>query len=171
MKSMFQTTTMWVAATILTAAIAFAAGQGAQGPALPDGPGKAILERACSNCHGLDAVTKYNLPTRMEYADIVSSMIGAGAIVSKEEEPILVDYLFATLGQKPKPTVSDEAAKALVEAACTSCHGLESMKNHVYEKPDDYASIVKSMIDNGATIPPEQVPVIVDYLFKTYGKK
>ena len=170
MKSL-SATIMWATATILTVAIAVAAGQGTQSPPLPDGPGKAILEKACSNCHGLDAVTKYSLPTRNEYAEIVSTMIGAGAIVSKQEEPILVDYLFATLGQKPKPAVSDEAAKALVDTACTSCHGLDSMKNHVYPKADDYANLVKSMIDNGATIPQEQVPVIVDYLFKTYGKK
>jgi cytochrome c5 len=162
---------MWAGATILTAAFTFAAVQEAQQPALPDGPGKAILERACSNCHGLDVVTKYNLPTRNEYADIVSSMIGAGAIVSKQEEPVLVDYLFATLGQKPKPAASDEAAKTLVETACTSCHGLEGMKNHVYDKAEDYGSLVKSMIDYGATIPADQLPAVVDYLFKTYGKK
>ncbi len=45
------------------------------------------------------------------------------------------------------------------------------MKNHVYDKPDDYKSLVNSMIGNGANVSAEQLPILVDYLFKVYGKK
>jgi mono/diheme cytochrome c family protein len=147
--------------------MAFAAGAaGAQQPSA----GEQIFKSACGSCHSLDVVTEFHLGSRSEYADMVSAMIGAGAVVTKQEEPILVDYLWERLGKKDtaKP---DPAVKALVDQACTSCHNLDGMKNHVYEKPDDYKSLVQSMISNGATIPADQVPIIVDYLFKVYGKK
>ena len=167
-------TTLWSALTILSAAYVFAAQQAP----LPAGPGKQILDKACSSCHEADVITKYHFTKKEDYADIVSSMIGAGAVMTKQEETALVDYLFDSLGQKTPAaapagaaTASDEAGKAILEQACTSCHGLDGMKNHVYTNKDDYKSLVQSMIGNGATVSNDQLPVLVDYLFKIYGKK
>jgi Glucose dehydrogenase len=60
---------------------------------LPDGPGKAILQRACgTTCHGVYAVTA--VPRgRAAWAAMVDNMVARGATVKDNEIQLLVDYL------------------------------------------------------------------------------
>jgi mono/diheme cytochrome c family protein len=150
----------------LSAVIALAA----QESKFPDGPGKAILERACGSCHGADVVTKYHFATPQEYKDIVDSMIGTGAQVSPTELPVLVDYLYKNYGKKTEPGAADPG-KAILEAACTTCHGLDGLANHKYADKGPYESLVDNMVAYGAAVTAAQKPALIDYMFKTYGKK
>jgi cytochrome c5 len=163
-----------IVVTAISAAIALGGQpQPSQAPAqnkLPEGPGRAILERACGACHGADSITKYNYATAQEYRDIVESMIGTGAIVSNAELPILVDYLFVNWGKKPAAAAVDPG-KAILESACTPCHSLETMTSHVYAEKAPYQSLVDNMINFGAVVTDAQKVQLVDYMFKTYGKK
>jgi cytochrome c5 len=137
----------------------------------PEGPGRAILERACGACHGADTITKYNYATAQEYRDIVESMIGTGAIVSQTELPVLVDYLFANWGKKTPAAAAVDPGKAILDTACTTCHSLDVMTSHVYAEKAPYQSLVDNMIAFGATVTDAQKVQLVDYMFKTYGKK
>jgi cytochrome c5 len=168
MKRSLMQVPIWVAVTVLTAAISFATVQ--QPPNLPDGPGKQILDRACTSCHNLDPLFSYRMTNKERVGDMVSNMIASGAVLSAQEVPILVDYLFANLGPKPAAG-TDDAGKAILEKACTSCHGLDGMKNHVFDTKDPYKTLVTNMLNYGASVTDAELPILVDYLFKTYGKK
>jgi cytochrome c553 len=169
MKVFGRTTVLWIALTAVSAAIAL----GQQQSKFPEGPGRAILERACGSCHPADVITTNHFATPGEYKDIIDAMIGSGAQVSDTEKPILVDYLFTHYGKKPAPGAAPppDPGKAILEAACTSCHGLDSMVNHVYAEKGPYQSIVDNMIAYGAPVTDAQKPVLIDYMLKTYGKK
>ena len=73
----------------------------APGDELPDGPGKKVLLRACTTCHDLDEVTKFEgYYSRAQWKDIVVTMKEYGATLDEAEVDPLADYLFAALGKK-----------------------------------------------------------------------
>ena len=104
-------TTLWVAITLLSAAMALGQGAGARrgrrwsatgrvrGSA--SAAGATILRRACGSCHGADVIANHHYESADGYRDVVNSMIDVGAQVTPQELPVLVDYLFATYGKKP----------------------------------------------------------------------
>ena len=58
--------------------------------------------------------------------------------------------------------------KDAVENTCTDCHSLQRVKaQHLDE--EGWNSIVREMIENGASINPDDVKVIVEYLAKNFG--
>ena len=65
----------------------------------------------------------------------------------------------------PAPSAPD--AKAMVEGACTTCHGLDFIAQHPKDH-DGWDFTVRRMIDKGAALPNDDVPAVVDYLSKTY---
>jgi mono/diheme cytochrome c family protein len=67
---------------------------------LPEGEGREILLNACSACHEVKEVTKFQGTYGVdEWRDLVKSMIVYGAQVTAEEEAILVDYLNKHFGK------------------------------------------------------------------------
>jgi cytochrome c5 len=65
------------------------------------GPGRKILETACTKCHGLDEVKKFrNFYKRDDWQDIVATMVKYGADVSERQVPVLVDYLATAYSPK-----------------------------------------------------------------------
>ena len=77
-------------------------------PKLPDGPGKATMERICGGCHGPEIVLGKKL-TRDGWSQIVMNMIQRGAQGTDDDFADIVDYL--------TNTVSVEAAKINVNKA------------------------------------------------------
>jgi mono/diheme cytochrome c family protein len=72
----------------------------------------------------------------------------------------------------PAPSAAaNDPGKGILDAACTTCHGLDGLKNHVYDSRKPYEDLVRSMIAYGANVTDNQIPPLVDYMFKTYGKK
>ena len=67
-------------------------------PKLPDGPGKATMERVCGSCHGAEIVLGKKL-TRDGWSQIVVNMIQRGAQGSDDEFAEIVDYLTNTLSK------------------------------------------------------------------------
>ena len=65
----------------------------------PEGPGKAILMRACTQCHVADAVAAQHR-TRDEWKDTVDAMKGYGADLSEEDTGVLLDYLTKNFGKQ-----------------------------------------------------------------------
>jgi mono/diheme cytochrome c family protein len=65
------------------------------GPAalrLPEGEGRAILQRSCVQCHDLQtAIGK--TASREEWSQILSRMVGVGASVTAAEQQTLIQYL------------------------------------------------------------------------------
>jgi cytochrome c5 len=61
-------------------------------------------------------------------------------------------------------------AKKTVEAACSSCHGLEIVVAQKWSRPE-WADEVRTMVERGAPLPKEKVASVVDYLARNFGKK
>jgi competence ComEA-like helix-hairpin-helix protein len=54
-------------------------------------------------------------------------------------------------------------AKTLIENTCTECHGLDQVVGSAMSS-DAWRSTVKSMVKKGATLSPEEIDTVVDYL-------
>ena len=165
-------TAMWFMATIAVATMAYATAQDVQ---LPEGAGKKVLQDACTACHSLDGVVKLHLD-KDGWEGLIASMISNGATIEQKDIPVLVDYLvknFGPAGAKPadaQASGSDAAAKMLLETACTACHDLDLVQDEHLSK-EDWRMLVNSMISKGASVEDKDVPMLVDYLAKTYGPK
>lgn len=93
-----------VALVMLVAGVRMPAGQSQPSDDLPDGPGRKILQAACTSCHELTEVTKFKgYYTKDDWRDVVVTMVKYGAVLKDKEPEVLVDYLTATLGKKEAP--------------------------------------------------------------------
>jgi hypothetical protein len=107
---------------------------------------------------------------------LVSSMVSNGAQVDTKDFPVLIDYLVKNFGpakpagQQAQGGNNDAAAKKILEDSCTACHDLDLVSSQHLSK-DEWQSVVGSMVAKGASVGDKDIPVLVDYLAKTYGKK
>ena len=69
----------------------------AEAPVLPDGPGKAVVERACTRCHSLDNVV-HARRTRKQWEAELDVMISRGATLSDDEFDGVAEYLATHFG-------------------------------------------------------------------------
>src|SRR5579871_3261090 len=69
---------------------------------LPDGDGKALVERICTECHGADQIVELKL-SEAEWRAEVDKMIARGAEGTDEEFNTIVKYLAKNFG---KPAAS-----------------------------------------------------------------
>jgi len=63
----------------------------------PAGPGKALADQACLNCHSADMVWQQHL-TEKQWTANVTKMIGWGAEIPDAQKDALVAYLVANFG-------------------------------------------------------------------------
>jgi mono/diheme cytochrome c family protein len=80
----------------LTAISTLTIGACAQAQELPEGKGKAVVQTACSQCHGLDVIVGRR--SREEWANVVSQMVGNGAQLSDDDYNTVIEYLATNLG-------------------------------------------------------------------------
>jgi len=64
-------------------------------PALPEGPGKQLVQKACESCHDLRLFPGANYD-HQDWQTAVNLMVAGGAPLTKQEIPVVVDYLAAT---------------------------------------------------------------------------
>jgi len=77
------------------AAVAFV--QTLSSQTLPDGPGKAVVERMCKGCHGLENVVR-SRRTRDRWTEIVDDMVARGAKGTDSEADEVIEYLSTHFG-------------------------------------------------------------------------
>lgn len=165
MKLKFGRTAMWVWMTVCFAAAAFAAVQD-----LPEGEGKAVLESNCQGCHDLDRVKSEHYD-KDSWQGIVESMreMQNDSALTDEDIQVLATYLAKNFGpEDAKPADEPDAElKQLVENTCSSCHGMDLVEAQHIDQAG-WEGVIKGMIAIGASLTNEQIPVIADYLAKTY---
>jgi len=87
---------------------------------------------------------------------------------------MLIALLVASpaLADESQVKLKDGEGKATVEANCSMCHSLDYIPmNSVFLDRKGWEGSVNKMIKvMGAPIPERDVPAIVDYLTKNYGK-
>jgi mono/diheme cytochrome c family protein len=64
---------------------------------LPEAPGKALIQTACGQCHGLDVVVSQRR-SRDGWTEVVSQMVGNGAELSDADYNLVIEYLATNLG-------------------------------------------------------------------------
>jgi competence protein ComEA len=121
-------------ALFFLAAVAFS--QTKPSPTLPEGPGKAVVEKVCKGCHGLENVVR-SRRTKDKWSDIVDDMIARGAKGTDSEADEVVDYLSTHFG-------ADAGSKVNVNKAgapdLTSALGISAV---------DAGTIVRYRSDHG----------------------
>lgn len=93
------------AAVLVASSTAFAAAKALQ---LPEGPGKATVQKICSGCHPPEIVMGRH-ETKETWEQIVSSMVDKGANGTDDEFNTIIDYLAVNF---PKKTDSKPPGKA-----------------------------------------------------------
>jgi hypothetical protein len=84
---------------------------------LPPGPAKAIIERSCTGCHGVENILGKRA-SKEDWDNTVNTMVSRGADLSDAEIPVVVAYLaknFPDPNAKPAataPASSGDAAPA-----------------------------------------------------------
>lgn len=88
-------------ALAIAALLAFTFPNTAPAQDLPDGPGKNIVVKACTACHGSEQFSsKQN--TKDDWKAVVDTMIGYGAEIGKEDSGVIVEYLTKHFGKESK---------------------------------------------------------------------
>jgi virginiamycin B lyase len=78
---------------------------------------------------------------------------------------------FAAVAPALGQNLPDGNGKDMVQTVCTACHDLSPITDSVGFNRTDWETVVKSMIDMGASIKPEQIPVIANYLATNFPPK
>jgi cytochrome c5 len=72
--------------------------------------------------------------------------------------------------QDPPPAPPPPAeAKDIVQGVCTACHGLDFIAEHPKDH-DGWDFTVRRMIDKGADLGVDDIPLVVDYLARSFPK-
>jgi competence protein ComEA len=82
---------VWLLGLALMGLVGTAHAQG-QAPNFPDGPGKVETLQACGQCHGVAQVSVAK-HTKQEWDNVVTDMIGRGAVIMENEIPVIAEYL------------------------------------------------------------------------------
>ena len=74
-------------------------------------------------------------------------------------------------GQRDAADLPEGDGKKILESACTSCHDLGEVKKFKgYYTKENWQDIVTTMVKYGAPVKDDQIPVLVEYLTKNFGK-
>jgi cytochrome c5 len=144
--------------------------------ALPPGEGMEIVAVACSQCHGLNAITQLR-ENAEAWRFQVDDMILRGAQIAPGDIDRAVSYLASTFGPGvPFPgarpievDLPNGEAKPLVEGACTLCHGLDRV-TAAKRSANGWKAIVRRMQFFGAPIDADQARDVADYLATRFGE-
>ena len=99
--------------------------------ALPDGAGKAVTERMCKGCHGLDNVVRARF-TEDKWAEVVDDMVSRGAKGTDDEVDQVIKYLSAHFG--PRVNVNKAGASDLKESLGISTSDADAIVQYRTEK-------------------------------------
>jgi cytochrome c5 len=159
-----------VSSALAMCALVFAATGGASafaeapaGLAQESEPGERIMNGSCVDaCHSVRVIQTQAM-TPEAWGKTVATMIEKGAKVSKDDVPVLVQYL----AQHHAP-VPEGPGKQILLNICTMCHDLGRIRLG-RRSTEEWEETLVSMLNEGAPLSEEQFPVIHAYLSKNFG--
>ena len=177
---------VWFFALSAIAVIAIPAsaqrGGGRRQVELPNGPARKVVLKSCTVCHGLDPYATKAMD-RAGWDALVTSMKTKGAVISDEDQSVLLDYLSTTFGPNSAPQRGQTAAalpaldpavsakaQEVLNAACRNCHSLQRIESGSNTE-EGWAGIVSNMRNRGARVSDEDAPTLIQFLSRTYGVK
>jgi virginiamycin B lyase len=78
---------------------------------------------------------------------------------------------FAAIAAATAQSLPAGNGKEMVETICQGCHDLSPITTSIGFSRADWETVIKSMIDMGADIKPDQATVIVNYLAMNFPPK
>ena len=69
----------------------------ARAQGFPDGPGKEVVQQACTACHESSMVTEARR-SKADWKDTVEDMVARGAALMEGEREIVIEYLAKNFG-------------------------------------------------------------------------
>jgi len=148
-----------VCAAIAAISMAAAAAQDAQ----KTERGEQILNGACNtSCHDLRPIDTQALDEPGWTKD-VKSMIEKGAEVTADDVPVLVAYLVKQHGPLP-----DGPGKDILLNICTRCHDLQRVRRE-RTSAEGWLEILDAMLNEGAPLSEQDLPVLLRYLARNFG--
>lgn len=95
----------WLGAIASTAGLLFSIGAAAQSKpekvVLPDGPGRDVVVKVCTNCHGAEKFRGHE-GTDQHWQAVIDNMISKGATATDAEFDQIVAYLSKNFGYVPE---------------------------------------------------------------------
>jgi cytochrome c5 len=148
-----------VSSALATCAFVFAA----TGRAQESEPGERIMNANCVDaCHSVRVIQTQAM-TPEAWGKTVGTMIDMGAKVSKDDVPVLVQYL----AQHHAP-VPEGPGKQILLNICTMCHDLGRIRLG-RRSTEEWEETLVSMLNEGAPLSEQDFPVIHAYLSKNFG--
>ena len=125
--------------------------------------GEQILNGACNTrCHDLRPIDTQAL-NEPGWTKDVKSMIEKGAEVTADDVPVLVAYLVKQHGPLP-----DGPGKDILLNICTRCHDLQRVRRE-RTSPEGWLEILDAMLNEGAPLSEQDLPVLLRYLARNFG--
>lgn len=153
---------------------------------LPEGPVRKIILSSCSACHGIDEYGYYAMDRAawnalIERMKVTPSGLVPGAVISDDDQAVLLDWLVANFGPDATPftrqyvvrPVTDETrlddteAAALLNRACLNCH---SPLDPILDAGLDEAAWrerLTAKIGTGVPLLIDEVDPLIDWLRRT----
>ena len=143
----------------LAAAVLFsAASSSAQKPS----EGQQLVEKRCQGCHTMRRV-ETSAKDANGWRETIQVMIQDGAEIEETEIPPMVTYLTREHGPLP-----EGPGKQILLNTCTMCHNLQRIKNG-RRSAEEWEETLLAMLNEGAPVSDEQLPVIHTYLSRHFG--
>jgi cytochrome c5 len=143
----------------LAAAVLFsAATSSAQRPS----EGQQLVEKNCQGCHTMRRVETAAKDAK-GWQETIQVMIQDGAEIEESEIPPMVQYLTREHGPLP-----EGPGKQIMLNICTQCHNLQRIKIG-RRSAEEWEETLLAMLNEGAPVNDEQLPVIHAYLSRHFG--
>jgi len=146
----------------------------------PKGPVRQVIFKNCTSCHGIDDYA-YNALDRAGWSALIDAKHKDLAVrIPDKDRDLLLDWVVARFGPDSRPFprayvppeittfFSDSEAQALLESACTRCHGLDRV-NDTRSSPDKWRVTTLDMRQRGAKLTDEELERLVEWLGRVKG--
>ena len=147
-----------VIVSLAAAVLLSAATSSAQRPS----EGQQLVEKRCQGCHTMRRV-ETAAKTADGWRETIQVMIQDGAEIEESEIPVMVQYLTREHGPVP-----EGPGKQILLNICTQCHNLQRIKNGK-RSAEEWEETLLAMLNEGAPVNDEQLPVIHAYLSRHFG--
>jgi mono/diheme cytochrome c family protein len=124
--------------------------------------GQQLVEKRCQGCHNMRRIDTAAKDAKA-WQETIQVMIQDGAEVEESEIPVMVQWLTREHGPVP-----EGAGKQILLNTCTMCHNLNRIKNG-RRSPEEWEETLLAMLNEGAPVSDEQLPVIHAYLSRHFG--
>ena len=147
-----------VAVSVAAAVLFSAATSSAQRPS----EGQQLVEKRCQGCHTMRRVDT-SAKDANGWRETIQVMIQDGAEIEESEIPVMVQFLAREHGPVP-----EGPGKPILLNICTQCHNLQRIKNG-RRSPEEWEETLLAMLNEGAPVSDDQLPVIHAYLSRHFG--